>query len=390
MTRPITRRDFLASGLVALGAVVAGPGVWRQAVTSSSARTGAGPYGPLGPPDDNGLMLPKGFSSRVIATSGLPVLPSLYVWHTFPDGGATFRTKDNGWIYVSNSEVPEALGGAGAIRFDRSGEIADAYPILEGTSGNCAGGPTPWGTWLSCEEHETGRVWECDPSGAKDAVVHDGMGLFTHEAAAVDPIQKVVYLTEDEPDGCLYRFRPKAYPKLDTGTLEVAEVRSGGKTVWHKVPDASAASTPTRQQVPKATTFDGGEGTWYDLGIVYFTTKGDDRVWTYDTRRSLMSVLYDPKKLKSPPLSGVDNVMVSKRSGDVFIAEDGGDLDIVMITPGRYVARFLKLTGAAHSGSEITGPALDPSGKRLYFSSQRGNGRGMTFEVSGPFRTVKR
>lgn len=387
-SRNIRRRDFLSSGLVALGAAALGPGVWRHAL-AEVAEPGRSPYGPLQEPDANGLMLPRGFSSRVVATGGLPVLGSAYVWHTFPDGGATYATKD-GWIYVSNSEVPGGLGGAGAIRFARDGDIADAYPILTGTSTNCAGGPTPWGTWLSCEEFDGGRVWECDPHGEKDPVVHDAMGVFAHEAAAVDPVHRRVYLTEDVSDGCFYRYVPARYPDLRRGRLEVAEVRSGGRTVWHEVPDPSATDRPTREQVRGATRFRGGEGTWYDDGRVYFTTKVDDRVWVYDTSDDRMQILYDAGRLASPPLTGVDNVMVAKASGDVYIAEDGGDLDIVMITPDRVVARFLKLTGTMHTGSEIAGPALDPSGRRLYFSSQRGFSRGVTYEVTGPFRRTRR
>lgn len=73
------------------------------------------------------------------------------------------------------------------MRFGPTGEIRDAYRILDGTSSNCAGGPTPWATWLSCEEFEEGRVWECDPTGRHRARVHDAMGVFKHEAAAVSP-----------------------------------------------------------------------------------------------------------------------------------------------------------------------------------------------------------
>lgn len=386
--RTIKRRDFLASGLVALGAVVLGPGTWRNAL-GAPGRPGEGPYGPLNGPDENGLMLPDGFTSRVVAVAGAPVVGSTHIWHSFPDGGATFTTHHCGWVYVSNSEVSEGLGGVGAVRFGKDGTIEDAYSILTGTSLNCAGGPTPWGTWLSCEEHDAGRVWECDPSGSREARVHDAMGVFTHEAAAVDPVHKRVYLTEDASGGRFYRFTPERYPDLRSGVLEAAEVREGAATTWHRIPDPSAADTPTRAQVKQTTRFNGGEGTWYDAGLVYFTTKGDDRVWVYDTERSRMELLYDGGRLSNPPLTGVDNVMVSKASGDVFVAEDGGDLDIVMITPERTVARFLKLTGAQHTESEITGPALDPFGRRLYFSSQRGFGRGVTYEVSGPFRRTR-
>ena len=134
--------------------------------------------------------------------------------------------------------------------------------------------------------------------------------------------------------------------------------------------------------------FDGGEGVWFDSDHVYFTTKGDDRVWDLDVAAQQLSILYDAAVLGADaPLTGVDNLVVS-RSGDIFVAEDGGNLEIVVITTEREVAPVLRLVG--HDLSELTGPAFSPDGSRLYFSSQRGtDGRGVTFEVSGPFRTTR-
>lgn len=101
-----------------------------------------------------------------------------------------------------------------------------------------------------------------------------------------------------------------------------------------------------------------------------------------------LSVLYDAVAIgDDAPLTGVDNLVVS-RSGDIFVAEDGGNLEIVIITPDGVVAPVMRLMG--HDASEITGPAFSPDGRRLYFSSQRGtDGRGVTFEVSGPFRVQR-
>jgi len=392
---------------VTVGAAIFGPALWRG-LSAAPAQPGEGPYGPLQEPDANGLMLPEGFTSRVVAMSTLPVVPSAYVWHIFPDGGATYPTDDGGWIYVSNSEVPE-IGGAGAVRFTKDGDIADAYPILSGTSTNCAGGPTPWGTWLSCEETDTGQVWECDPAGVRPAEVRPSMGTFSHEAAAIDPKGKQVYLTEDTGDGRFYRFTPHAYPSLATGTLEAARVIDlkavlAGETsavTWLPIGDPTAAAAPTRHQQPNSTAFDGGEGCWYDANTIYFTTKGDNRVWIYSLQQATIELLYDADRARDPILTGVDNVFVSPKSGDVFVAEDGGDLDIVLLTPNRVAARLLKLTGDGHTGSEITGPAMDPSGDRFYFSSQRGSGLGVpaglpigsgfgvTYEVTGPFRKAR-
>ena len=396
MTRPlearIDRRRFLV-GAASVTAAVALTNTWARAALAAPATPGELPYGPLATtPDANGLLLPEGFRSRAIAFSDEPVPGTDYVWHTFPDGGATFRQPHGGWVYVSNSEVSSKQGGVGAVRFARDGKIVDAYRILDGTDLNCAGGPTPWGTWLSCEEHEGGRVWECDPRKASQGTECPALGTFTHEAAAVDPRGRAVYLTEDDPDGRLYRFVPTAYPDLSAGRLQAAHVDDASAVTWVDVsPDGPERSAAT-------TSFDGGEGMFHDRGTIVFTTKGDDKVWALDTAASTIGVLYDASTIPNPPLTGVDNITVHKRSRDLYVAEDGGDMQIVLVTAptdgsAGVVAPFLVLTGT--TASEIAGPAFDPSGRRLYFSSQRGAregqpGPGVTFEVTGPFRGTKR
>ncbi|MEA2468767.1 MAG: hypothetical protein QOJ57_2893 [Thermoleophilaceae bacterium] len=390
------RRDFVGSGMLAAGALAFGPSFWRRAFSAEAATAGPGPYGPLLPPDANGIMLPQGFSSREIARGFQPVPGTTYPWHVYSDGQATYATEDGGWILVSNSESLSANGaGSSAIRFAPDGEIADAYRILAGTNLNCAGGRTPWGTWLSCEEYDGGQVWECDPTGATLAVVRPALGQFNHEAAGVDPVGKRIYLTEDKPDGGFYRFTPDEYPKLESGLLEVAVVGSGGTVSWKEIEDPSAIPTPTRQQVPEMTQFKGGEGIWFDKGTIYFTTKGDNKVWAYDTVAARIETIYELDATPGGPLKGVDNVTVSP-AGDVYVCEDGGNLELCLITPERVVAPFLRVTGAQHESvpgpsgaqgaSELAGVIFDPSATRLYFSSQRGYTAGVIYEVSGPFR----
>ena len=346
-----------------------------------------GRLGPLQPPDENGVQLPQGFTSRVVARSSQEPVPGCgYRWHAAPDGAAVFTTND-GWVYVSNSEVGGNQGGVGALRFDLQGRVIDSYSTLDGTSTNCAGGPTPWGTWLSCEEFDQGRVWECDPLGKKQAIVRPALGVFKHEAAAVDPVLNDIYLTEDTGDGLFYRFRPGSRgADLSAGRLEAAEVMDGGKVVWHRVKDPSGVVQPTRMQVPQATLFKGGEGAWHHDQVIYFTTTQDGRVWAYDISASTITVIYDDDDHVEPELTGVDNITVSA-GGDVIVAEDGGDNQIIAVLPDRKTAPLLRVVG--HDKSEITGPVFDPSGTRLYFSSQRGatgeSEDGMTFEVTGPF-----
>ena len=149
------------------------------------------------------------------------------------------------------------------------------------------------------------------------------MGTFTHESACVDPVGKRVYMTEDEDDGRFYRFTPSNYPDLSSGVLELATVGSDGGVFWQTVPDPSAISAPTREQV-SGTRFAGGEGTWFDSGIVYFTTKKDNKVHAYDTRSGRYELIYDEATTPGSPLSGLDGITVS-RSGDLFLCEDGGD-----------------------------------------------------------------
>ncbi len=383
------RRDFLRATALGGGSAVFGGTLWRGAAYAAPAQPGTGPYGALGAADANGIALPAGFSSRVIARSGQRVGSTSYTWHNAPDGGACYA-DGSGWIYVSNSEINPS-GGASAVKFSATGAITGAYRVLSGTRQNCAGGKTPWNTWLSCEEVDRGYVYETDPWGLKAAVRRDAMGRFKHEAAAADPVRRVIYLTEDVSDGCFYRFRPTTWGDLSSGTLEVLVGGSGtsGPVSWARVPDPSGA-TATRRQVSGAKRFNGGEGCHYANDTCWFTTKGDNRVWRYDAAAQTVELAYDDSLVTggTAPLTGVDNVTGSS-SGDLFVAEDGGNMEICVITPDEVVAPFLRVSG--QSGSEITGPAFSPDGTRLYFSSQRGtsgsSSGGITYEVKGPFRT---
>ena len=419
------RRRLLRQGLFAAGVLAVGPGLWG-CTTQASPRAAA----PLSMPrrvsnipnlggtlhevsvandPQTRMLVPRGFSVRQVARTGERAVANAdYVWHADPDGGATFPMGDGGWVYVSNAEVGGwRQGGVGALRFDAEGRLIDSYPVCTGTTNNCAGGPTPWGTWLTCEEIDEGLVYECDPAGRQLAVPAPALGVFKHEAAAVDPVHRHIYLTEDVSDGNLYRFTPDRYPEggradLRSGRLEVAVLTGEDPMTtrgveWRKVPNPiprlhpgndMGVEVPTRYQVPEAERFDGGEGCWFHRGMVYFTTKGDNRVWALDTEHSTLDLVYDKHSdhAFNPGIDAVDNLTVSA-GGDILVAEDGADMRLVVVGPDVQPFELVNVIG--HRDSEVCGPAFSPNGERLYFSSQKGpSGQstdGRIYELRGPF-----
>ena len=163
-----------------------------------------------------------------------------------------------------------------------------------------------------------------------------------------------------------------------------------------------AHGTPTRHQVPGATPFRGGEGCWFDAGHVYVTTKGDNRVWDLTVGGDVdrIAVVYDG----SGSLRGVDNVTVHPGTHHVFVAQDDAELDVeVLVRRGDAVtvAPVVRMVGPGHTRqpfgpvapsqlesferSEVTGVCFSPDGTRLYCSSQRYEGWGITYEIRGPW-----
>lgn len=426
-----SRRSFLRN--VFLGGVALGAAPWPALAKASADRVAgelklaAGPLAKLPPMEkkviadgvargiDDRLYAPKGFEVRCVARHGLDPLTMAaggdgYHWHRDPDGGAVFPADDGGWVYACNSEaVP---GGVGALRFDAAGNKTAAYRVLDNTRRNCAGGATPWGTWLSCEEVSDGLVYECDPFGSTaDAVVKPALGAFPHEACAIDPIHHACYQTEDGGNQRFYRFvsAPEDLTDLPGGgkrmglekgelqVMSVAGFENGGK------PKASDLRLPRRVNwVPAGgdagTYFAGGEGLWYHevpvsmqmppveglkptRGVMFFATKKDNRIYAYDIENALVEIVFDNdnqqqmssvdergKLRRGPRFSQVDNVVVSP-AGDVVVAEDGSSQRLMVIVPNGQPQLLMQIIGG---DSEITGPAFTPDGSRLYFNSQRG------------------
>ena len=389
----ISKRNFLKS-IGTVGVYLAGANLPVWAInTVANASSTAQPYKLL-KADKNGVMLMKGFTSRIVATAGRSIKG--YRWHNGADGGATFKTEDGGWIYVSNSE--DNNGGVGAIRFDSNANIVDGYRICKSTRRNCAGGLTPWNTWLTCEEHSKGYTWECDPFGKKKHIKIPNLGMFNHEAAAVDPETSIIYQTEDSGNSGFYRFVPQEKitamgQLLDVkGKFQVMEIVYSSKVQWHDVPNPLAKMKNKKKDFNLMsrkenlgihyTRFQRGEGAWYHGGKVYFATTATDEVWEYNIKENTCKPLYRGGGALTQP----DNVTVSN-TGLVMAAEDRGNLEICGISKNGKAFPILRVP--KHKRSELTGPAFNPMGDRLYFSSQKGKGNSsITFEVKGPFNKL--
>ena len=255
MDLSISRRTFLGGTAAGVGFTFAGDGSLeifaRPAPEPSAPMNG---YGPLIPDPSKILDLPEDFSYKVLAQSGVTETRN-GLFPSDPDGMGVFRRRRGGSILISNHEnattepdwVPgiaeltydkQAIGGTTTIVVDRHGERLDAYTSLAGTDNNCAGGITPWNTWLTCEETERrcgdkverlvnggvsevtlskdhGYVFEVHPrsQGAnrnRSPVPLKFLGRYSHEAVAVDPDRLRIYLTEDanDPNGLYYRWTP--------------------------------------------------------------------------------------------------------------------------------------------------------------------------------------
>ena len=320
-------------------------------------------------------MLPPGFTSRVIARAGQVVTGTNYAWHQWPDGGATFARPDSGWIYVSNSEVDERR------RWCRCDPIRarrlDRRRVLD-LLGHVA--------QLRRRHHPVAHVADLRGGGRRAGVGVRSRGFRARGRAAGDGRRSRTKRLRPIPR----RARCSSPRTTPTGASTASRPRSGGSSTRARSKSHGRADNGAVTWIPAdasgATNYAGGEGIAYYDGSVVFTTKSDGRIRAYDTRTAQMRVLYEPGQ--DPEIVGPDNITFAS-NGDLYVCEDTpADQDLLLFGADGTRTQVLRLD-ASHAGSELAGVAFDPSGTRMYISSQRGGGGdGVTYEISGPFRTL--
>jgi uncharacterized protein len=453
------RRDFLRRAVGAAGAALIAPSLSGLVARSRGvipelapaflrAGLGQGGYGPLrraGPE----LALPDGFSYSVLGSAGKPMSDGNPTPGAF-DGMAAFALPNGNVRLIRNhenrdgadtakvkgdaSKAYDRKGGGGTTSLelhlgqDGSAKLMRDFVSLNGTIVNCAGGPTPWGSWLSCEESVEGRAngWAEEhgyifevPASAEapvPAVPLKAMGRFVHEAVAVDPATGIVYETEDRsPTAGFFRFIPAARGRLaaggrlqmlavegrrnyDTGTGQKVGVSLPARWVDIADPD------PKGQRNAATAVFDQGyaqgaarfarlEGCWYgDQSIYFHATNGGDaqvgQVWRYRPtavdRGDLALIFESPSRFV---LDYPDNIAVSPRGG-IVICEDGeGDQYLRGLTP---VGAIFDLGKNLLNRSEFAGACFSPDGRVLFVNIQgsvqdAGTEQGRTLAIRGPW-----
>lgn len=403
--------------------------LFYQRAAAGTAPRGLG-YGNL-VPDPQGIFdLPQGFQYRVLAYSGGKLSNGQPV-PLSPDGMAAFPLPDGKTALICNHEIgvgqnPGAIadreflyddiqaGGTSTLVINQNREVEDHYISLAGTMRNCAGGATPWGTWISCEEDITtpqlngnlrqkhGYNFEVSPTGIAKAVPLKAMGRFNHEAIAVDPATGYVYQTEDRNDSCIYRYKPNKCGDLAAGGQLEALAIQGQPTydttqkfplnkpfpvTWIPLDDVDPETDTLRYtaQAKGAAIFKRGEGMIYGQGKIYWTcTSGGDRsrgqIFAYEPATNRLSLFVEAAS--SGVLEYPDNLTVAP-FGDLIVCEDGGGEQFLYgVNPQGECYKFAR---NALNESELAGVCFSPDGQTMFVNIQR---PGITLAIWGQWGSV--
>lgn len=303
-------------------------------------------------------------------------------------------SKDTESVLPKESYDPRAPGSVTTLELDHQLKVVEEKFAVVGTSRNCSGGVTPWNTWLTCEEtHQTpetnnnvskrhGYVFEVDPKKSlkENAVPIPAMGRFLHEACGVHEASGFVYMTEDQGDGCFYRFKPTTRRKLrDGGELQALRV-DGKRASWITLmnPDPDQDDLRITAQKLGATPFVRGEGIAVLKDEIYFscTTGGKEylgQIFVYNHGTETLELLYEATSadfLQNP------DYLTFNKYGDLIICEDSDRTSrLLVMTPEK---KFYEI--AASSESEWAGVCFSPDHKFLFANLQQ-SGETIAFEI---------
>jgi secreted PhoX family phosphatase len=463
MTVQLTRRRFVeGSTATGAGLALAGPLAALAARTAEGKSPGsASGYGDLAPTpeQDSGiefLALPPGFSYRIISRQADPMddgnpTPGIF------DGMAAYPGPAGTTVLIRNHENrsrpgeikvvvppdklydpdPNTRGGNTKLVVDDARQVTESFAVLGGTHTNCAGGTTPWNSWITCEEifnygsvesdttpgevpHGYSFEIPANAGGPVEPVPINAAGRFSHEAVAW--LDGMLYETEDRGDAAFYRFVPDSAASgfrdlaENGGTLEAlaikgrpnfdANLASVGDTYsveWVTIeePDPVQDTVRAEAQTKGAAIFDRTEGAWSAERRVYFdcTTGGEDQLgqlWEYTPRGrgGALRLIYE--STSAAVLENPDNLVIVPTTGHVFLQEDSG---------GDQFVRGVNRRGAIYdfartivNDGEFCGGCFSPDGRTFFVNQQGGRqtapgdplnppdeSAALTYAIWGPF-----
>lgn len=445
----INRRNFLRSSLAG-GAFLGFTGLINRldrfnAYGADAFSTEKSLFGPLMPTASSNtgetfLALPAGYQYNVIGragslmSNGMPT-PTLhdgmaaFPYRGFPNSLALIRNHENSGFAGSGGAVTgtipydaNAAGGTTTLIIDKQTRlVTNTFPSLSGTVRNCGGGPTPWNTWISCEETTVGTLGGfakphgyCFEVGRRlrgQSVALKQMGRFRHEAVGVDPVSGVVYLTEDNTPAGFYRYIPNFRGQLALGgqlqMLAVtgrpnADLRTGQTlnasipVEWVNIadPDPALADTDAAAVYLQGAALGGAkftrlEGCFARAGTIDFTSTnggnhGLGQVWRYthgaDPSRATLALIFESPS--SAVLDFPDNICFGPQN-NMYICEDGSvDNYVRVLSPNGSLSDFAKNIVPGYESYEFAGCTFSPDGATLFVNIQT---PGLTLAIWGNF-----